>query len=90
MKNITISSIDYYTWKFGALILFFLLLFIFWYYNHNDYATPAGYINAFIQSEDKGLCQVRFSAACKPNIIVCESDINNKIDVLTGENEDDR
>ena len=80
--EIKVSKIDYYSWKIGAIILLFALLCFIYFSNRNEYATPSGYIDSFIQTKDKGLCQARFSATCKPTIIVCESDVANRIDAL--------
>jgi len=76
-RNITVSKIDYYTWKLSAIILLFLFLFVTFLNGRNEYSTPSGYIDSFIQTKDRGLCQARFSGGCKPTIMICETDILN-------------
>jgi len=75
-RNITVSKIDYYTWKLSAIILLFLFLFVTFLNGRNEYSTY-GYIDSFIQTKDRGLCQARFSGECKPTIMICETDILN-------------
>lgn len=76
MKEITVSSLDYFTWKIGAIILLFLLLYsIYFNQNHNKFANPSGYVEAFLNTSDKGICLIRFPSECPTTALICESDI---------------
>jgi hypothetical protein len=75
--EIVISKIDYYTWKIGAIVLLFLLLFyIYFSQTHNKFANPSGYVEAFLNTRDKGICLIRFPSECPTVALICENDIN--------------
>ena len=74
---IRVGKIDYYTWKVGAMILLFLLLGYFYFsQTHNKFANPSGYVEAFLNTSDKGICLIRFPAECPTTVLICQSDIN--------------
>ncbi len=76
-RDITTSKIDYYTWKIGAIVLLFLLLsYIYISQTHNKFANPSGYVEAFLNTSDKGICLIRFPAECPTTALICQSDIN--------------